>query len=90
MLLMVNKYDLVQDLEEKGQPLEEYMTQDYLDKFAHEYDFIGAVRGSAKTGHNINQAFSALVRSIFVKEFGGGAGASQSQGSQFSESGGGD
>ena len=54
MLLVVNKFDLVQDLEERGQPLEEYMTQGYLDQFASDNDFIGSIRTSAKTGHNVN------------------------------------
>lgn len=57
MLLVMNKYDLVQDIEEKGQKLEDYMTQGYLNNFAQEYGFIGAIRVSAKTGHNVTEAF---------------------------------
>ena len=51
------------------------MTQEYLDQFAEENDFMGAMRASAKTGYNVNNAFSQLVRQIFIKEFGAGAGA---------------
>ena len=54
MVLVVNKYDLVQPLEEKGQELEDFMTQPYLDNFAFENGFIGVHRTSAKTGLNIN------------------------------------
>lgn len=34
MILVVNKYDLIQSIEESGKPVEEYMTQQYLDRFA--------------------------------------------------------
>ena len=50
MLLVLNKYDLVEDLVESGHELVEYMTFDYLSKFADEYGFIGAMCTSAKTG----------------------------------------
>ena len=68
MILVVNKYDLIQSIEESGRPVEEYMTQQYLDKFATENGFIGAVRTSAKTGLNVNQAFAQLVREVLVTE----------------------
>lgn len=58
MILVVNKYDLVQSIEESGKPLEDYMTQAYLDKFALENGFIAAVRTSAKLGYNVNQTFA--------------------------------
>jgi hypothetical protein len=48
------------------------MTQEYLDNFAPEYGFTGAVRVSAKTGHNVQEAFEMLVMQIFRKEFGDG------------------
>ena len=34
MILVLNKYDLVEALEEKGEQLEEYMKQEYLEEFA--------------------------------------------------------
>ena len=68
MLLVSNKYDLVEGIENEGKTLEPYMTQDYLDDFAAQHNFIGAIRGSAKTGFNISIAFSQLVREIFKRE----------------------
>ena len=50
MLLALNKFDLAQDLVNQGYELEEFMTYDYLKKFAEDYGFIGAVCTSAKTG----------------------------------------
>ncbi len=47
------------------------MTQSYLDEFAKDNDFIGAIRVSAKTNYNIAQAFSILIRSIILKEMAG-------------------
>ena len=66
MILIVNKYDLVQDVEEEK--LEEQMTQAFLDEFAEQNGFVTALRVSAKTGHNVVQSFSQLVRKIFEKE----------------------
>ena len=62
MLLVLNKYDLAEELVNQGYELEEYMTFDYLKKFAEDYGFIGAVCTSAKTGVGITEAVSALVR----------------------------
>ena len=50
MLLVLNKFDLAQDLVKQGYELEEFMTYHYLKKFAEDYGFIGAVCTSAKTG----------------------------------------
>eukprot|EP00347_Sterkiella_histriomuscorum_P001075 403373426 len=69
MILVVNKYDMIEDIEQRGQELEEHMTEEFLQEFAQEHDFIGVLRTSAKTGLNINNAFSQLVRQIFVMEF---------------------
>ena len=66
MILIVNKYDLVQDVEEEK--LEEQMTQAFLDEVAEQNGFVAALRVSAKTGHNVVQSFSQLVRKIFEKE----------------------
>ena len=52
MILVVNKFDLVENLPEDQ--LEEQMTTSFLDEFAAQNGFIGAIRVSAKTGHNIN------------------------------------
>ena len=67
MLLMLNKYDLVEDLVKSGHDLEEYMTFEYLNKFSTEYGFIGAMCSSAKTGQGIIEAVTCLVRHILLK-----------------------
>ncbi|CDW86709.1 ras-related protein rab-32 [Stylonychia lemnae] len=69
MMLVVNKYDIIQEQEDSGREVEDYMTQEFLENFASDHGFIGVLRTSAKTGHNINNAFSQLVRQIFVMEF---------------------
>ena len=66
MILIVNKYDLVSDLDEEK--LEEHMTQAFLDEFAEQNGFVAALRVSAKTAQNVVQCFSQLVRRIFEKE----------------------
>ena len=68
MLLVLNKYDLVEDMVNEGYELEEYMTFDYLKNFAEENGFIGAVCTSAKTNVGVTEAFSALVRNILLRE----------------------
>ena len=55
-LLQQGQFDLVENVAEEE--LEEQMTQSFLDEFAEQNGFIGAIRVSAKTGHNINQCFS--------------------------------
>lgn len=50
MLLVLNKYDLVDELTNSGHQLEEFMTYDFLKDFASDNGFIGAVTTSAKTG----------------------------------------
>ena len=50
MLLVLNKYDLVDELTNSGHQLEEFMTYDFLNDFATDNGFIGAVTTSAKTG----------------------------------------
>ena len=62
MILVLNKYDLAEELVEQGYELEEFMTFEYLKKFAEEHGFIGAVCASAKTGVGVTEAVSALVR----------------------------
>ena len=57
MMLVVNKLDLVEELEERGVELEEHMTEEFLQEFALDHGFIGVMRTSAKTGHNITTAF---------------------------------
>ena len=60
MILVVNKFDLVEGVDENQ--LEEHMTQEFLDEFADQNGFVAAIRVSAKSGLNINQCFSQLVR----------------------------
>ena len=62
MILILNKYDLVEDLIKSEHELEEFMTFDYLQKFAEENGFIGAMCTSAKTGVGVTEAVAALVR----------------------------
>lgn len=52
MILVVNKFDLVENIAEEE--LEEQMTQDFLNEFADQNGFVGALRVSAKTGLNVN------------------------------------
>ena len=68
MILVLNKFDLVEDLVEQGHQLEEFMTQEYLQEFAEENGFIGAVCTSAKTGVGVIEAVSNLVRQILMNE----------------------
>ena len=68
MLLVLNKYDLVEELIQSGHEMEEFMTFNYLQQFAEEHGFIGAVCTSAKTGVGVTEAVSALVRQIIIKE----------------------
>ena len=68
MLLVLNKYDLAEELVQKGYDLEEFMSFDYLKKFAEQFGFIGAVCTSAKTGVGVTEAVSALVRHILLRE----------------------
>ena len=62
MILVLNKYDLAEELVDQGYELEEFMTFEYLKKFAEDNGFIGAVCTSAKTGVGVMEAISALVR----------------------------
>jgi Ras-related protein Rab-32 len=52
MILVVNKFDLVENIAEEE--LEEQMTQEFLNEFADQNGFVGALRVSAKTGLNVN------------------------------------
>ena len=67
MLLVLNKYDLVEELAANCE-LEEFMTYEYLQKFAEDYGFIGAVCTSAKTGVGVTEAVSSLVRQTLIRE----------------------
>ena len=48
--------------------MEEFMTFDYLQNFAEEHGFIGAVCTSARTGVGVTEAVAALVRNILIRE----------------------
>ena len=45
------------------------MTLAFLEQFAHEEGFVGVMRVSAKTGENVAQSFSMLVREVLMREF---------------------
>ena len=66
MILMVNKYDKIYELEQnKGQDaLDNFMTQEYIDKFAQDNGFIAAFRVSAKSNINLIDSFSFLIREV--------------------------
>ena len=68
MVLAVNKYDLIEQQELDGSAIEDCKTQSYLDKFSNENGFSGAFRTSAKTGTNVTNAFSLLVREILKQK----------------------
>ena len=68
MLLVLNKYDLVEDMINDGEQLQEFMTHDYLQEFAKDNKFIGAMSTSAKTGQGVIEAISCLVRNILIGE----------------------
>jgi len=70
MLLVLNKYDLVDELVANGVELENFMTFEYIQNLAQGHGFIGAICTSAKTGVGVTEAVSALVRQIFIKEQG--------------------
>ena len=50
MLLVLNKYDLVEEKTKEGQPLEEFQTHEYIEEFAKDNNFIGGMTTSAKYG----------------------------------------
>jgi hypothetical protein len=68
MLLVLNKYDLVEELVESGHDLVDHMTYDYLSNFANENGFIGAMCTSAKSGQGVIESVACLVRHILLKE----------------------
>mmetsp|Transcript_35562 Transcript_35562/g.41157 ORF Transcript_35562/g.41157 Transcript_35562/m.41157 type:complete len:105 (-) Transcript_35562:49-363(-) len=68
MVLAVNKYDLIEQLEKENGFVDEPMTQSYLENFAYENGFSGIFRTSAKTGGNVTNAFSLLVREILKRK----------------------
>ena len=64
IVLCANKLDRLTENDQ----LEEYQTQEGLDKFAEQHNFIAAYRISAKEDINISTAFSTLVREMLIKE----------------------
>ena len=65
MVLASNKYDLIENRDESM--LEDHQEQEYLDNFAKLHGFEHALMISAKTGHNVTNAFSTLVYNIIVR-----------------------
>ena len=68
MLLVLNKHDLVEELIESNHDVEDFMTFEYLQKFAEENGFIGAICTSAKKGVGVTEAVAALVRQILIDD----------------------
>mmetsp|Transcript_25294 Transcript_25294/g.28053 ORF Transcript_25294/g.28053 Transcript_25294/m.28053 type:complete len:101 (+) Transcript_25294:297-599(+) len=68
MVLAVNKYDIIEKDEQRGEEIEETMKEEYLTKFAQEKGFKGMFRTSAKTSKNVTNTFSLLVREILQKK----------------------
>jgi ribosome biogenesis GTPase A len=68
MLLVLNKFDLVEELVASGHDLVEHMTPKYMQNFAEEYGFIGAMSTSAKTGQGVTEAVAQLVKAILMRE----------------------
>ena len=66
MLLVLNKYDLVEELIDEGFELEEYMQAEYIQKFAEDFGFVGAVCVSAKTGVGVDDAVNILTRRVLL------------------------
>lgn len=69
MLLVLNKYDLVEDLVASGHDVVEHMTPEYMQKFADDYGFMGAMTSSAKTGQGVTEAVASLCREVLMREF---------------------
>lgn len=69
MLLVMNKYDLVEELVESGHDIVEHMTPEYMQKFADDYGFMGAMATSAKTGQGVTEAVAILCKEILKREF---------------------
>ena len=67
MVLAVNKYDLIQDYEKNNQPVDKFMSEEYLQKFANENNFIGFKRTSAKTGENVNECVQLLIDKLVTE-----------------------
>ena len=70
MILAVNKYDLIEESEKKGEKIEEVMTEEYLEGFAKTHGFSGVFRTSAKTSMNVTATFALLVREILKQRAG--------------------
>ena len=71
MILVLNKYDLVEELVDEGYQLEDYMKAEHIQQFAEDSGFIGAVFVSAKTGVGVSDAVEALACHclVHVSEF---------------------
>jgi hypothetical protein len=49
--------------------LEDHMQQEYLDDVANQNDFLSAERVSARTGENVNEAISKIVREVLMRVY---------------------
>ena len=45
------------------------MQQEYLDDVANQNDFLSAERVSARTGENVNEAISKIVREVLMRVY---------------------
>lgn len=68
MLLVLNKYDLVENMVKQGYHLEDYMRAEKIQWFAEDLGFIGAQFISAKTGVGVDDAVSTLASHILMNE----------------------
>jgi len=67
MVLLSNKYDLVENYKEK----EAFMTPSYLDDFAKKNGFVKSFRTSAKMNAGVEEAFLFLINTVLQKDLGG-------------------
>jgi hypothetical protein len=66
MILIANKCDLLEKYPKSIK--EDFMTQEYLEEFAREKEFIGSFQASAKENINVDEAFFFLFQEILKLE----------------------
>ena len=68
MLLVLNKYDIVEENMKSGLKLQEHETQQFMSSFSQENGFLNGVTASAKTGNGVTEAVAELVQKILQDE----------------------